>query len=69
MSGRTYFVAAKSREFVNAWRRRSIVWRITEAPDGRQLRRTLLDVETGEILDDVWRDAGGRVRSYSRAIA
>jgi hypothetical protein len=29
------------------------------------MRRRLLDVETGEILDDAWRDEDGVVRSYS----
>ena len=44
--------------------RRLVVWRI-EWLDGEQIRRSLVDIRTGEILDDVWLDTDGRLRSYS----
>lgn len=42
----------------------SLLWRI-ETVDGRDMRRTLIDPATGEILDDVWMDPDGQVRSYN----
>lgn len=47
----------------NLWGRAALVWRIEESR-GRQIRRSLLDVETGELLDDVVY-VNGRVRSFS----
>ena len=43
---------------------RRFLWRTVRA-DGYPTRRTLIDLDTGEILDDVWLDDGGCVRSYS----
>lgn len=40
-----------------------LVWR----RDGRDVRRALVDLETGEILDEVRLDSDGRVRSWGRA--
>jgi hypothetical protein len=59
-----YFLGARSLRYRNAWHRRELAWRIEER-DGRQFRRALLDVETGAVLDDVWLDGDGRVRSFS----
>lgn len=42
----------------------SLLWRV-ETVDGLDVRRTLIDPATGEILDDVWMDPDGRVRSYN----
>ena len=42
----------------------SLLWRI-ETVGGCDVRRTLIDPATGEILDDVWMDADGQVRSYN----
>jgi hypothetical protein len=43
---------------------RTFIWRI-ERNDERDTRYVLLDADTGEILDDVWLDERGRVRSWS----
>lgn len=42
---------------------RELIWR-TVTEEGRRVRRTLIDGESGEILDDVWLCEDGRVRSY-----
>lgn len=46
------------------WRDR-LVW-LDLFEDDRLYRRLLVDAETGEVLDDVWRDASGRVRSWTK---
>jgi hypothetical protein len=46
------------------WGDRELAWRV-ESIDRQGVRRTLFDVETGEVLDDVWLDDDGRVRSWS----
>jgi hypothetical protein len=43
---------------------RKLAWRI-ETLEGRECRRTLVDRETGEILDDVSLGEDGRIESYS----
>ena len=42
---------------------RTFIWRI-ERNDGRDTRYTLVDADTGEILDDVWLDERGQVQAY-----
>lgn len=42
----------------------ALAWLIEEC-GGWQVRRTLIALESGEILDDVWLDQHGRVRSYA----
>ena len=42
---------------------RELLWLTLAAPDGRPVRRTLVEKATGEILDDVWLDEAGWVRS------
>lgn len=45
-------------------RERCFLWRF-EHRDGHLVRRTVIDYETGEIIDDAWHDNEGRVRTYS----
>lgn len=40
-------------------------WWWVEPEEGPKVRRCVFDAHTGEILDDVWIDDEGRVRSYS----
>lgn len=42
----------------------SLLWRI-EITDDAQTRRTLIDPQTGEILDDVWPHPERHVTSYN----
>src|SRR5687767_14054847 len=42
---------------------RNLVWRIGEHAE-QQVRRMLIDGESGETLDDLWLDYAGRLRSY-----
>jgi hypothetical protein len=57
--GRVSFVDVELRyvptDRPNLWRRRALVWRI-ERRDGFDVRRSLIDVDTGELLDDVYVD-------------
>jgi hypothetical protein len=46
-------------------RGRIVVWRIVVI-DGREVRRTLADYLTGELLDEVWRDRNGVTRSWTK---
>ena len=43
---------------------RELLWRIEETDAGHQIRRTLIEVDTGVVVDDVWLDEDGRVRSH-----
>jgi hypothetical protein len=40
---------------------RTFVWRFGRG-GGQTLRRTLVDADSGELIDDVWLDEDGRVR-------
>lgn len=44
--------------------RRSLAW-LVYSDDRVVVRRVLVDVHTGEVLDEVWRDDDGRVRSWT----
>ncbi len=41
-----------------------LLWRTVLANEV-PVRRTLINADTGEIIDDVWLDGDGRVRSWS----
>lgn len=47
-------------------RKRWLLWHI-ERDHGRDVRRVLIDLATGEILDEVWRTQDGHIRSYGLA--
>lgn len=46
--------------------RPELVWHV-ELVDELPVRRALVVEETGEILDEVWLDEAGRVRSWSKS--
>ena len=46
--------------------KREYLWHV-EVANGWHLRRTVIDLATGEILDEVWVDGNGRPRSYTAA--
>lgn len=43
---------------------RTLIWRIELVGDW-QVRRTLIDAQTGEVLDDAWHEGDGRIASYN----
>lgn len=50
-------------------RDRELLWLEVFAADDRIVRRLLVELPSGEVLDDVWLDAEGCVRSWSKGRA